>query len=186
MPAVVHVAQVPRDVHRAKMTPQQAGLPAYGGGNRRVPGPRREEVALLAGVSIDYYARLERGQLAGASEEVLDAVCRALQLDEAERSHLHDLAAAQRQRPPRRAARKAENAVPASLRRVLDSMTGSPAFIRNGRLDVLAVNPLGRALHAPLFTGPGRPVDIARRGDARVRPRPVPRRFAARVGAEAG
>lgn len=147
---------------RAKITPQQAGLPAFGDGNRRVPGLRREEVALLAGVSIDYYARLERGQLAGASGEVLDAVCRALQLDEAERSHLHDLAAAQRRRPPRRAARRAKDTVPASLRRVLDSMTGSPAFIRNGRLDILAINPLGRALYAPLFTSPGRPVNIAR------------------------
>ncbi|MFF9815187.1 helix-turn-helix transcriptional regulator [Streptomyces sp. NPDC014006] len=147
---------------RAKITPQAAGLPAFGGGNRRVPGLRREEVALLAGVSIDYYARLERGQLAGASEEVLDAVCRALQLDEAERAHLHDLAAAQRHRPPRRAARKTKQAVPASLQRVLDSMTGSPAFIRNGRLDILAINPLGRALYAPLFTGSHRPVNIAR------------------------
>ncbi|MFE2377719.1 helix-turn-helix transcriptional regulator [Streptomyces sp. NPDC059398] len=147
---------------RAKITPQQAGLPAIAGGNRRVPGLRREEVALLAGVSIDYYARLERGQLAGASEEVLDAVCRALQLDEAERAHLHDLAAAQRHRGPRRAARKPGTSVPASLTRVLDSMTDAPAFIRNGRLDILAVNPLGRALYAPLFTGRTRPVNIAR------------------------
>ncbi|CAM5721796.1 MULTISPECIES: helix-turn-helix transcriptional regulator [Streptomyces] len=147
---------------RAKITPQAAGLPAFGGGNRRVPGLRREEVALLAGVSIDYYARLERGQLAGASEEVLDAVCRALQLDEAERAHLHDLAAAQRQRPARRAARRTKQAVPASLQRVLDCMTGSPAFIRNGRLDILAVNSLGRALYAPLFTDAHRPVNIAR------------------------
>ncbi|MFG2594941.1 helix-turn-helix transcriptional regulator [Streptomyces sp. NPDC048462] len=137
---------------RAKITPQQAGLPAFGGGTRRVPGLRREEVALLAGVSIDYYARLERGQLAGASEEVLDALCRALQLDDAERSHLHDLAAAQRQRPARRTTRRAKTAVPASLKRVLDSMTSSPAFIRNGRLDILAANDLGRALYAPLFT----------------------------------
>ncbi|MFD4955614.1 helix-turn-helix transcriptional regulator [Streptomyces sp. NPDC058451] len=148
---------------RAKITPQQAGLPAFGGGSRRVPGLRREEVALLAGVSIDYYVRLERGRLAGASEEVLDAVCRALRLDEAERAHLHDLAAAQRRRPPRRAARRSKEPVPASLRRVLDSMTGSPAFIRNGRLDILAVNPLGRALYAPLFTNAAsRPVNIAR------------------------
>ncbi|MER7841339.1 helix-turn-helix transcriptional regulator [Streptomyces sp. NPDC096040] len=147
---------------RAKITPQQAGLPAFGGGNRRVPGLRREEVALLAGVSIDYYARLERGQLAGASEDVLDALCRALQLDEAERAHLHDLAAAQRHRPPRRAAPKPKTPVSASLTRVLDSMTDSPAFIRNGRLDILAVNPLGRALYAPLFTSSTRPVNIAR------------------------
>ncbi|MFG2358756.1 helix-turn-helix transcriptional regulator [Streptomyces sp. NPDC048521] len=147
---------------RAKITPQQAGLPAFGGANRRVPGLRREEVAMLAGVSIDYYARLERGQLAGASEEVLDALSRALQLDEAEHAHLHDLATAQRHRPPRRAARKTKTPVTASLTRVLDSMADAPAFIRNGRLDILAVNPLGRALYAPLFTGSARPVNIAR------------------------
>ncbi|SEO55064.1 Transcriptional regulator, contains XRE-family HTH domain [Actinacidiphila rubida] len=150
---------------RAKITPRLAGLPAFGGGNRRVPGLRREEVALLAGVSIDYYARLERGRLAGASEEVLDALCRALQLDDAERSHLHDLAAAQRQRPARRATRRAKAAVPASLMHVLDSMTGSPAFVRNGRLDILAINDLGRALYAPLFTATApapAPVNIAR------------------------
>ncbi|MFJ8061295.1 helix-turn-helix transcriptional regulator [Streptomyces sp. NPDC096142] len=147
---------------RAKITPREAGLPAFGSGNHRVPGLRREEVALLAGVSVDYYVRLERGQLAGASEEVLDAVCRALRLDEAERAHLHDLAAAQRRRPPRRAARKPKAPVPASLTRVLDAMTDTPAFVRNGRLDILAVNPLGRALYSPLFGGSTRPVNIAR------------------------
>ncbi|MEU6106177.1 helix-turn-helix transcriptional regulator [Streptomyces flaveolus] len=148
---------------RAKITPEQAGLPAFGTGKRKVPGLRREEVALLAGVSIDYYVRLERGQLAGASEEVLDALCRALQLDDAERSHLHDLAAAQRQRPARRTPRRAKDTVPTSLKRVLESMTGSPAFIRNGRLDILAVNDLGRALYAPLFTATAStPVNIAR------------------------
>ncbi|MEV1025861.1 helix-turn-helix transcriptional regulator [Streptomyces sp. NPDC050264] len=146
---------------RAKLTPQQAGLPAFGS-NRRVPGLRREEVALLAGVSIDYYVRLERGHLAGASEEVLDAVCNALQLDEAERAHLFDLAAAQRSRPARRA-RKQRTPVPASIQRVLDSMTDSPAFVRNGRLDILAINRLGRALYAPLFSDAApRPVNIAR------------------------
>ena len=134
---------------RAKITPQQAGLPAYGG-NRRVPGLRREEVALLAGVSIDYYVRLERGHLAGASEEVLDAVANALQLDDAERAHLFDLARAATKRPTRRTKRPAA-ALPDSVLRVLASMTDSPAFIRNGRLDILATNPLGRALYAPLF-----------------------------------
>ncbi|MYS70653.1 helix-turn-helix domain-containing protein [Streptomyces sp. SID5926] len=148
---------------RAKITPEQAGLPAFGNGNRRVPGLRREEVAMLAGVSVDYYVRLERGQLAGASEEVLDGLCRALRLDDAERSHLRDLAAAQRRRPARRTARRAGDTVPAGLKRVLRSMTGSPAFIRNGRLDILAVNDLGRALYAPLFTAPApTPVNIAR------------------------
>src|SRR5947199_2173902 len=76
---------------RARITPEQAGLPAYGG-NRRVKGLRREEVALLAGVSVDYYVRMERGSLAGASDGVLDAVASALQLDEAERDHLFHLA----------------------------------------------------------------------------------------------
>lgn len=146
---------------RAKITPQQAGLPAFGG-NRRVPGLRREEVALLAGVSIDYYVRLERGHLAGASEEVLDAVANALQLDDAERAHLYDLAASQRKRPARRT-RRPRGPIPASVQRVLDSMTDTPAFIRNGRLDILAVNRLGRALYSPLFdAGTPRPVNIAR------------------------
>ncbi|NUP38587.1 MAG: helix-turn-helix domain-containing protein [Streptomyces sp.] len=135
---------------RAKITPQQAGLPAYGG-NRRVPGLRREEVALLAGVSIDYYVRLERGHLAGASETVLDAVANALQLDDAERAHLYDLARAAAKRPARRG-KRARGPLPDSVLRVLASMTDSPAFIRNGRLDILATNRLGRALYAPLFT----------------------------------
>ncbi|CAM5547596.1 helix-turn-helix transcriptional regulator [Streptomyces coeruleorubidus] len=136
---------------RARITPQQAGLPAYGG-NRRVPGLRREEVAMLAGVSIDYYIRLERGRLAGASEEVLDAVANALQLDDAERAHLHDLARAAAKRPTRRT--RARGPLPDSVLRVLHSMTDSPAFIRNGRLDILAANRLGRALYSPLFPDP--------------------------------
>src|SRR5947209_7326057 len=78
---------------RARITPEQAGLPAYGG-NRRVKGLRREEVAMLAGVSIDYYVRLERGRAPGASASVLEGIARALQLDEAERAHLFDLARA--------------------------------------------------------------------------------------------
>jgi transcriptional regulator with XRE-family HTH domain len=146
---------------RAKITPQQAGLPAYGG-NRRVPGLRREEVAMLAGVSVDYYVRLERGHLAGASEEVLDAVANALQLDEAERAHLYDLARAVARRPFRRT-KRTRGPLPDSVLRVLDSMTDSPAFIRNGRLDILAINHLGRALYAPLFTDDApRPVNVAR------------------------
>lgn len=145
---------------RARITPQQAGLPAYGG-NRRVPGLRREEVALLAGVSIDYYVRLERGHLAGASEEVLDALANALQLDDAERAHLYDLARAAARRPTRR--KRARGPLPDSVLRVLHSMTGSPAFIRNGRLDILATNHLGRALYSPLFPDPTtRAANIAR------------------------
>ncbi|ERK71815.1 hypothetical protein N136_01821, partial [Leifsonia aquatica ATCC 14665] len=78
---------------RAKITPEQAGLPAYGG-NRRVAGLRREEVAMLAGMSVDYYTRIERGNLSGASDSVLEALARALQLDDAETAHLYDLARA--------------------------------------------------------------------------------------------
>ncbi len=146
---------------RARITPQQAGLPAYGG-KRRVPGLRREEVALLAGVSIDYYVRLERGHLAGASEEVLDALAGALQLDDAERAHLYDLARAAAKRPARRT-RRVRGPLPDSVLRVLHAMTDAPAFIRNGRLDILATNTLGRALYAPLFPdGSARTVNIAR------------------------
>jgi transcriptional regulator with XRE-family HTH domain len=144
---------------RAKITPVQAGLQP-GGGRRRVPGLRREEVAVLAGVSTEWYVRLEKGHISGVSDEVLGAVASALQLDEAERLHLFDLArAAKPSRPPRRRARQA---VRPSVLRILESMAGTPAFIRNGRLDVLAVNPLGRALYAPVFDDPVRPANLAR------------------------
>ncbi|MBE1878783.1 helix-turn-helix transcriptional regulator [Myceligenerans pegani] len=143
---------------RSRIGPAAAGLPAYGG-NRRVPGLRREEVAMLAGVSVDYYTRLERGNLAGVSESVLTNVSRALQLDDAEHEHLFDLArransgAAPRRRPPR-------GGVPSSIQQVLDAMDNAPAWVRNGRHDVLATNRLGRALLAPLLAGsepvPGR------------------------------
>ena len=144
---------------RAKITPEQAGL-QRGGGPRRVPGLRREEVAVLAGVSTEWYVRLEKGHISGVSDEVLGAVARALQLDEAERLHLFDLArAAKPSRPPRR---KTRQAVRPSVHRILESMTGTPAFVSNGRLDVLAINPLGRALYSPVFDDPGRPANLAR------------------------
>ena len=136
---------------RARITPEQAGLPAFGT-KRRVPGLRREEVAMLAGVSVDYYTRLERGELSGASDEVLDALARALQLDEAERAHLYDLARAAGSRDPRRR-RTAPGRVSPSVQRVLDAITDAPAWIRNGRADVVATNQLGRALYWPLFDG---------------------------------
>jgi transcriptional regulator with XRE-family HTH domain len=144
---------------RAKITPEQAGLPT-GAGPRRVPGLRREEVAVLAGVSTDWYIRLEKGHISGVSEDVLDAVARALRLDEAERAHLYNLAAAAK--PRRRPQRRADPTIRPSLARVLDSMTGTAAFIRNGRLDVLAANQLGRALYAPAFDDPVRPANLAR------------------------
>nr|QIY73777.1 helix-turn-helix domain-containing protein [Streptomyces sp. RLB1-33] len=149
---------------RAKITPQQAGLPAYSG-NRRVKGLRREEVALLAGVSAEYYARLERGNLSGVSETVLDSLARALQLDEAERAHLDDLArtANTTRRAPRRAPRRrTPQPIRPALQHLLDAMTEAPAFIRNGRLDILATNRLGRALYDPVFADPARPVNLAR------------------------
>jgi transcriptional regulator with XRE-family HTH domain len=145
---------------RAKITPDQAGLPMYGG-QRRVPGLRREEVALLAGVSVDYYTRLERGSMNGVSAGVLEALARALQLDDAERAHLFDLARAAAPAAPTRR-RPAKQRVRPSVHRLLDAMTGAPAFVRNGRMDLLAANQLGRALYAEHFTGPARPANGAR------------------------
>ncbi|SDT74764.1 helix-turn-helix domain-containing protein [Actinoplanes derwentensis] len=134
---------------RARISPEQAGLSSYSR-NRRVPGLRRSEVADLAGVSVEYYAQLERGNLAGASDSVLDALARALRLDEAEQQHLADLARAAG--PGGRARRKpSARQVRPSVTRVLDLMTGIPAFVGNGRGDVLAANALARALYAPMF-----------------------------------
>jgi transcriptional regulator with XRE-family HTH domain len=145
---------------RARIAPEQAGLPAFGT-KRRVPGLRREEVAMLAGVSVDYYTRLERGDLRSASDEVLEALARALQLDEAERAHLYDLARAAGSRDPRRR-RTAPGRVSPSMQRVLDAITAAPAWIRNGRADVVATNVLGRALYWPLFDGSVRRPNTAR------------------------
>jgi transcriptional regulator with XRE-family HTH domain len=145
---------------RARITPEQAGLPIYGG-NRRVPGLRREELALLAGVSVDYYTRLERGNLSGASDSVLEAVARALQLDEAERAHLFDLARASGAAPAR-SRRTPKQQVRPSVQAMLDAMTAAPAVVRNGRLDILATNALGRALYSELYRDPVRPANHAR------------------------
>ncbi len=147
---------------RAKITPEQAGLPA--GPGRRVPGLRRTEVAVLAGVSIEYYSKLERGALAGVSAGVLDAVARALQLDDAERAHLFDLAQAADSgallRPRRR--RTKQWTPHRSLQWTLDAVTEGPAFVRNGRMDLLAANRLARAFYAQVYAGPTRPVNLAR------------------------
>ncbi|GAA2208907.1 helix-turn-helix transcriptional regulator [Nonomuraea monospora] len=135
---------------RARITPQQAGLAP--GGRRRVPGLRREEVAVLAGVSTDWYTRLEKGHISGVSEDVLNAVARALQLDDAERAHLFDLARAAGTRPR---ARRPAHKVRTGLRRMLDAMTDAPAIIRNGRMDIVAANRLGRAMYWPIYRMPG-------------------------------
>ncbi|GAA2211779.1 hypothetical protein GCM10009850_072390 [Nonomuraea monospora] len=204
---------------RARITPQQAGLPAYGG-NRRVKGLRREEVAMLAGVSIDYYVRMERGNLAGASDSVLDALARALQLDEAEHEHLFALARASGPSarhagapppgpgaprddtpgtgsgarrdgtpgtgsgarrdgtPPTDSGARRDNAPPAgsgarrgrrsptgvgpAVQQVLDAITDAPAWVRNGRHDILATNRLARALYAPILATPRHPPNTTR------------------------
>ena len=145
-------------IRRAKITPEQAGLPAYGA--RRVPGLRREEVASLAGVSVEYYKRLERGNVSGVSELVLDGLARALQLDDAERAHLFDLARAASPVAPKRR-RPVKQRIRPVVQRILDQLT-TPATVRNSRLDYVGANPLGRALYAPVFDSPEQPANSAR------------------------
>ncbi|MFB9412452.1 helix-turn-helix transcriptional regulator [Dactylosporangium matsuzakiense] len=133
---------------RAKITPAQAGLPTSA--RRRVAGLRREEVAVLAGVSTEWYTRLEKGHIGGVSEDVLDAVARALRLNDDERTYLFDLARSSRART-RMPSRRQDVEVPPRVQWLLDSMTMSSAFVRNGRMDVIAGNALARALYAPMF-----------------------------------
>jgi transcriptional regulator with XRE-family HTH domain len=145
---------------RAKITPEQAGLPAYGT-RRRVAGLRREEAAMLAGISVEYYTRLERGNASGASEDVLEGIARALQLDEAERAYLFDLVrTANTAQPARR--RPAQERVRPTVQRILDAMVTVPAYLRNGRLDILAANALGGALYAPVLADPSGTPNMAR------------------------
>ncbi|WP_249019817.1 helix-turn-helix transcriptional regulator [Conexibacter sp. S30A1] len=145
---------------RAKVTPEQAGLPSYG--QRRVPGLRREEVASLAGVSVEYYKRLERGNATGASDQVLAAIADALRLDDAERAHLFDLArAASAITPQRRRTGSASQPIRPAVHRILESID-APATVSNMRCDYLAANVLGRALYAPLFDSRERPPNSAR------------------------
>jgi len=137
---------------RARLTPEQAGI--IGGGRRRVEGLRREEVAMLAGMSVDYYARMERGNLSGVSPEVLDALARALRLDEAEVTHLHDLARASAPASPgRKRPRATGTAVRPALQRLLDTIS-VPAYISNARKDFLAVNAIGSAVFSPIIDDP--------------------------------
>ena len=142
---------------RDRITPEQAGI--VGGRRRRVPGLRREEVALLTGISVEYYARMERGDLRGVSLEVLDSLARALQLDEAETDHLAHLARAAGPPPRRRRSRPAEQTVMPMLQRFLDAVTGAPMWVRDRRLDFVAANSLGRALYAPILD------DVASQGN---------------------
>jgi transcriptional regulator with XRE-family HTH domain len=145
---------------RSRITPAQAGLPAYGG-TRRVAGLKREEVAMLTGVSTEYYARLERGNLRGASESVLESLAAALQLDEAERAHLLDLArAAAPSREPGKRRVRAE--VRPSIERILAGMTGTPAYVRNTRMDIVAANNLCLALYGDILNPETLPLNLAR------------------------
>ncbi|MGI5159391.1 helix-turn-helix transcriptional regulator [Microbispora sp. CA-102843] len=149
---------------RAKTTPEQAGLPS--GSRRRVPGLRRSEVAALADMSVEYYAKLERGNLAGVSPSVLEALARALRLDDAERAHLLNLAQAADgtdalTRPRRRRTTDQWKPHP-SLQWTLDAITAGPAFVRNGRMDILAANQLARAFFSDVYATPGNQANLAR------------------------
>jgi transcriptional regulator with XRE-family HTH domain len=145
---------------RARITPEHAGLRSYS--SRRVPGLRREEVAVLAGVSVPYYTRLERGDMSGVSDSVLEALVRALELDDAERAHLFDLARASQPMGARPRRRHARQRVRPEVQWTLDSITGAAAFVGNQRLDLLAANQLGRALFSEMYDAPARPINTAR------------------------
>ncbi|MBP2409520.1 helix-turn-helix domain-containing protein [Brachybacterium fresconis] len=145
---------------RDRITPEQAGI--IGGSRRRVPGLRREEVAMLAGVSVEYYARMERGELGGVSTEVLESIAHALRLEEAEIDHLADLARAAGPRPVRKRRKCGERGVTPAFQRFLDAVTGAPMWVRDRRMDFVASNALGRALYAPLFEDPSGRANTAR------------------------
>ncbi|WP_406815111.1 helix-turn-helix domain-containing protein [Mycobacterium sp. M23085] len=135
---------------RARISPEQIGLPS--GRRRRVPGLRREEVAQLAGVSTEYYTQIERGSVAGVSDDVLHAVARALRLTDDETTHFFDLVrAAIGTRTVGRPKRETGQTIPDGVQALIDGMAASPAIVMNGSLDILAANRLGRALYAPMF-----------------------------------
>src|SRR6478609_8561664 len=148
---------------RARLTPEEAGLAA--GSNRRVAGLRRSEVAVLADVSVEYYAKLERGSIAGASSSVLESISRALRLDDTERAHLFDLARAADGIPTSGRSRKRAT-VPAgarlSLQWALEAITEGVAFVRDPYQNLLATNALGRAFYSPVIGDGGRTPNLAR------------------------
>lgn len=146
---------------RARITPQQAGLEVFGR-KRQVPGLRREEVAMLTGVSADYYIRLERGNLVGASDSVLDALARALQLDDAERDHLFDLARIDNAARARKRGPTSLTRIRPVVQQVLDAITEAAADIRNERGDIIAANKLGVALYSEMHAETVQPPNVAR------------------------
>ncbi|MEO0027723.1 MAG: hypothetical protein RL716_1054 [Actinomycetota bacterium] len=145
---------------RSRLTPEDAGLQVFGG-NRRVAGLRREEVAMLAGVSNDYYVRLERGHLEGASDSVLNALARALQLDATETGYLFDLARAARIALPSKGPSVARGLRP-NVARILDAIHDVPVFVTSTRLELLGANKLGQALYSPIFESGIAQMNIAR------------------------
>lgn len=134
---------------RDRISPEQAGIIACG--RRRVKGLRREEVATLAGISVDYYAKMERGDLSGVSPQVVTALARALQLDEAEVDHLHALVRAADPRSTQSRSRSGRTTIQPGLQRFIDAVTEAPVWVRNRRMDYVAANSLGRALYSPLL-----------------------------------
>jgi transcriptional regulator with XRE-family HTH domain len=144
---------------RGRISPERAGI--LPGSRRRVPGLRREEVAMLAGVSVEYYARMERGDLHGVSDDVLERLARTLHLDEAETDHLYALAAAANPQPGRRRRKKAEQPFRPSLQRFIDAIA-MPVWVRDRRMDLVAANATGRALYAPLLQDPASRGNTAR------------------------
>ncbi|MET1089318.1 MAG: helix-turn-helix transcriptional regulator [Arthrobacter sp.] len=145
---------------RARLTPEQVGLQSYG--RRRVPGLRREEVAQLAKVSVEYYSRLERGNLSGVSESILESLVQALRLNDVEERHLRDLIRASENTVRPRRQRAPGQQVRPTVQRMLDAMTNLPAIVQNGRLDIIAANRMGRALYAAQFDTPILPPNQAR------------------------
>lgn len=140
---------------RDRLTPDKAGIPFYGG-SRRVPGLRREEVAMAAGISVDYYTKLERGNLAGVSESIVESLADALQLDSAEREHLYDLVRIVNQEGAKPSPARKNLVVPDPLHRTIEKID-MPVIVHDNCLDIVATNPLGRALYSLAFTAAGRP-----------------------------
>jgi transcriptional regulator with XRE-family HTH domain len=149
---------------RARITPEQAGLPVFGYRRRRVNGLRREEVALLAGMSTEYYIRLERGNAKGVSGSVLEGISQALKLDEAERVHLYDLVrpANEGAKPARRRSPARVQQVRSGVQRLIDAMTALPTIVQNERLDIVASNQLGGAFYSEMYVQPQRPANFGR------------------------
>lgn len=145
---------------RERLTPEDVGIPNHG--RRRVKGLRREEVALLAGVSVEYYTKIERGDALGASPSVIGAIARVLRLDDVEQEHLRRLTASGDEADLHTKATHSTKTVRPELQRLLDAMSDVPAYIVNKRLDIVGVNDLGRAVYSPMYERFPHPVNTAR------------------------